>query len=151
MAKKNTTPTASTKAHVGTERVTGSGASLCNTDAAAQQNQPMTLKSPSCSGKQSTSAAAVPGSIASIMTSPAWIYMVYLCKHTGCSILPFIRCSLCLAHPQLPPATLPPASCRTVSTFPSSCAPCQALFPPWIKSPPLLPVLITTAHTHSRS
>lgn len=40
------------------------------------------------------SAAAVPGGNASATTSPAWICMVYLHKHTGFSILPFVRGSL---------------------------------------------------------
>lgn len=50
--------------------------------------------------------------------------MIYLHKHAGFSILPFIRGSLGLAHAlhwQLPLATLPAAVSRAVSSFLSGC------------------------------
>lgn len=101
MAKKNTTSTASTKAGRGRKlvdrlwRVPVQPGGCCLAAAAAA------LESLGCSREQSTSAAAVPGGDASATTSPAWIRTVYLHKHTGFSILPFIRGSLCLAHPPL--------------------------------------------------
>lgn len=82
---------------------TGSGGSLCNPEGAAQQQQQQQQlaipESLGCSKEQSTSAAAVLGGNASATTSPAWICTVYLHKRAESSILPFVRCCLCLARP----------------------------------------------------
>lgn len=121
VAKKNTAPTASTRAGHGCGGVTGSGGSLCNPGGAAQQHQPATWKSLWCSREQSTSGAAVLGGYACTSSSLVWIHTAYLHKHAGFSILPFIRGSLYLAHQpqrcQLPLAILPPAVSRAVSSF----------------------------------
>lgn len=122
MAKKNTTPMASTKARCGRRagnrlwRVPAQPSGHCPAEAANH---------PCCSREWSASVAVVLGGDASTTTSPVWICLVYLHKHTGFSILPFIRGPLCLARPPccwLPPAALPPAVSRAVSSFLSSCA-----------------------------
>lgn len=148
--RKTPLPRPAPRPGVGAGWAIGSRASLCNPEGAAQQKQPAAPESLSCSGEQSTSAAVVLGSDASTMTSPAWICMVYLHKHAGFSILPFLSGSLCLAClPVLPapqPLSLPlSAGLRAASSL-AVRSPCQALFSPQIKSPPLLPGFITTAH-----
>lgn len=125
VAKKNSTPTASTTAKHGCRVGDRLQRSLCNPEGAAQQQQqPAVLKSLSCSREQGMRTAAVPGRDASTSTSPVWRHTVYLHKHAGLSILPFIRASLGLAHSphwQLPLAALPAAVSRVESSFLSGC------------------------------
>lgn len=149
MAKKNTTPTASTKARRGCsvgnrlQSVPVQPGGCCPEEAAGRSRKPELQweaeHERSCGAGQQCQRHDKPS-----------VDMVYLHKHTGFSILPFLSGSLCLAclpvllAPQ-PLSLLLSAGLRAASS-PAVRSPCQTLFSPQIKSPLLLPGLITSAH-----